>query len=119
MTEEDEKGYKVTDKRGFTPEGEKRAEAGPGPEAAGAAAVPINFTTFIVSLGSSALFHLGDVPHPETGKAEKDLTLAKQTIDILGVLQQKTRGNLDQDEADLLENLLFDLRLRFVEASKG
>ncbi len=78
---------------------------------------PINFTTFVVSLGSSALVHMGHAPHPESGKTEKNLVLAKQTIDILGMLEQKTRGNLDRDEGELLESMLFDLRLRFVEAT--
>lgn len=84
-----------------------------------AEAVPINFTTFLVSFASSALYHLGEAPHPETGKTERNMVLAKQTIDILGILQEKTKGNLDPDEAALLENLLFDLRMRFVEASRS
>ena len=72
----------------------------------------------MLSLGSSALMHLGDAPHPGSGESVKDLTMAKHTIDILSMLEQKTRGNLNPSEAQLLENLLFDLRLRFVEAAK-
>jgi hypothetical protein len=74
----------------------------------------IDFYTFALSLGSSAFIHLGDAPHPETAQLEVNLLLAKQTIDLLGMLEQKTKGNLTPDEAKLLENLLYDLRLRYV-----
>lgn len=77
----------------------------------------IDFYTFILSLGSSAFVHLGDAPHPETGKVEPNLLLAKQTIDILGMLQEKTRGNLTSEEEKVLQTLLSDLRLRFVTRS--
>ncbi|HSB20232.1 MAG TPA: DUF1844 domain-containing protein [Anaeromyxobacteraceae bacterium] len=75
----------------------------------------IDFTTFVISLGSSAFVHLGEVPHPESQVASPNLVLAKQTIDILGMLQAKTRGNLTPEEEKLLEHLLLDLRLRYVE----
>ena len=78
----------------------------------------IDFGTFIMSLASAALGHLGELPHPERQAPEANLPLAKQTIDILGMLQGKTRGNLSRDEEQLLENLLYDLRLRYVEAAK-
>lgn len=78
----------------------------------------IDFTTFCISLGSSAFVHLGEVPHPESQVLAPDLLLAKQTIDILGMLREKTRGNLTPEEDKLLEHLLLDLRLRFVEKSK-
>jgi hypothetical protein len=81
---------------------------------------PIDFYTFILSLGSSAFVHLGDAPHPETGApAEPDLLLAHQTIDILAMLRDKTKGNLTQEEERFLETLLTDLRLRFVQRSQG
>jgi hypothetical protein len=80
---------------------------------------PIDFTTFCLSLGSSAFMHLGDAPHPEAGGSAPNLVLAKQTIDILGMLQEKTKGNLTEDEARFLENLLLDLRLRYVSRSTG
>ena len=83
------------------------------------AAGPIDFYTFVLSLGSSAFVHLGDAPHPETGKPEADLPLAKQTIDIIGMLQEKTRGNLTAEEEQLVGNLLSDLRLRYVARSTG
>ena len=77
----------------------------------------IDFYTFILSLGSSAFVHLGDAPHPETGQVQLNLLLAKQTIDILGMLQEKTRGNLSSEEEKVLQTLLSDLRLRFVARS--
>lgn len=79
---------------------------------------PVDFATFILSLGSSALMHLGEVERPGTGKTEKNLPMAKHSIDILSMLEGKTKGNLTPAEAQLLENLLFDLRLRYVEATK-
>ncbi len=82
--------------------------------------IQIDFYTFVLSLGSSAFVHLGDAPHPETGEVVKpDLRLAKQTIDILSMLEEKTRGNLTEEEARFLENLLTDLRLRYVTRSTG
>jgi len=79
----------------------------------------IDFTTFCISLGTSAFVHLGELPHPETEKAEPNLVLAKQTIDILGMLQAKTRGNLTPEEEKVLEHLLLDLRLRYVQRSSA
>jgi uncharacterized protein DUF1844 len=80
----------------------------------------IDFYTFVLSLGSSAFVHLGDAPHPETGETGKpDLDLAKQSIDILAMLREKTRGNLTAEEEKLMDHLLTDLRLRFVQRSHG
>lgn len=80
----------------------------------------IDFYTFVLSLASSAFVHLGDAPHPETGEVQKpDLGLAKQTIDILAMLEEKTKGNLTQEEEKFLEHLLTDLRLRFVTKRSG
>jgi hypothetical protein len=80
----------------------------------------IDFYTFVLSLGSSAFVHLGDAPHPETGELQPtDLALAQQTIDILAMLRDKTRGNLTPEEEKFLENLLTDLRLRFVARGTG
>jgi hypothetical protein len=81
-------------------------------------APPIDFYTFLFSLGSSAAIHLGDAPHPESGAPAENLLLAKQTIDILGMLEEKTRGNLTPDEAKLLDSLLYDLRLRYVQKAQ-
>ena len=83
------------------------------------AALPeIDFGMFVMSLASSVLVHLGEIEHPEGGVAQRNLPLAKQTIDILGMLQEKTRGNLTQPESQMLENLLYDLRMKYVDAKK-
>jgi hypothetical protein len=88
-------------------------------DAAGEEALPhVDFATFVLSLSHSALMHLGDAPHPETGKIEKHLSLARQTIDLIGMLEDKTKGNLTGDEERLIGQILFDLRMRFVEQSK-
>ncbi|MHB8874004.1 MAG: DUF1844 domain-containing protein [Myxococcaceae bacterium] len=79
---------------------------------------PVEFNTFLLGLASTALIHLGEVPHPETGKAEKHLAMAQQSLDLLSMLREKTRGNLTADEERFFDNLLADLRLRFVAASR-
>jgi hypothetical protein len=79
----------------------------------------LDFSTFVLSLSHSALVHLGDAPSPDGHKAERDLLLARQTIDLLGILQEKTRNNLTGEEERLLDQALYDLRVRFVEVSKG
>ena len=78
----------------------------------------LDFGMFVMSLASSVLVHLGELEHPEAGKGQTNLPLAKQTIDILGMLRDKTRGNLSQEEAQLIENLLYDLRMKYVDAKK-
>ncbi len=90
-------------------EAAQKAEAGaaPGPE--------ITFSSLIFSLSSTAFMHLGALPDPNTGKTEKNLTMAKQTIDLLGVLREKTRNNLDQEEENLFEHLLYDLRMAYIK----
>lgn len=89
----------------------------------------IDFATFVLSLASNALVHLGELPLPD-GEAEgdaqaqaeaakhKNLPLAKQTIDILAMLEDKTKGNLDEGEGRLLSSVLYDLRMKYVDASK-
>jgi hypothetical protein len=83
-----------------------------------AAPKPIEFTTFVLGLASTALIHLGATPNPETGTSQVDLVLARETLDLISLLREKTRGNLTEDEQRVLENVLADLRLRFVEASR-
>jgi hypothetical protein len=139
-------GFTVSDRRIFSEAGSEPAAApaagspptGPGPaheapgptgfppapapggDAASAHELPaVDFHTFILSLGSSALLHLGELEHPDGGPARVDLALAKHTIDIIAMLQDKTRGNLPPPEERLMESLLYDLRLRFVERSKA
>jgi hypothetical protein len=79
----------------------------------------VDFGTFVLSLGSSALVHLGEIDHPESAQAGESLLLARQTIDLLAMLEEKTRGNLTPEEARFLSDLLADLRLKFVEKSRG
>ena len=117
-------GFTVTDRRIFADDkGTARVEEPAAPAAkpaqAAASEIPtVDFHTFVLSLGSSALMNLGELERPGAGGAAKDLPMAKHTIDILAMLQDKTRGNLTADEDKLLDSLLYDLRLRFVEASK-
>ncbi|MBU1162737.1 MAG: DUF1844 domain-containing protein [Proteobacteria bacterium] len=75
----------------------------------------INFATFIISLNASALVHLGVIDDPTTGKKVKSLPMGKQTIDILGLLEEKTKGNLSKEEENLLKNILYDLRIIYVK----
>jgi hypothetical protein len=77
----------------------------------------VDFTTFILSLSHSALMHLGEAPS-ESGQLEVNLPLARQTIDLIAMLEEKTKGNLSGDEERLTAQILFDLRMRFVERSK-
>ena len=76
---------------------------------------PVNFTNFVISLSTSALFHFGDFPEYEGGKAEKNLPAAKQTIDILDMLNEKTKGNLDSNETSLIQGVLYELKMRYVK----
>jgi hypothetical protein len=78
----------------------------------------INFSSFLLSLSSSTLLHLGEIADPQSGEKKKDLALAKQSIDIINLLKDKTKGNLTQEEEKLLEHLLYDLRMRFVKANE-
>lgn len=147
MSHEDDSGIKVSDKRRFTQEGESREvgeeerrgkeevkkeessaaskkeaeknKTSEKKEGRPKAEMPeIDFSMFVLSLTSSAQVHMGLIPNPATGKSEKNMDLAKQTIDIIGILQEKTVGNLSKDEQRLLESVLYDLRMKYVELSK-
>ena len=141
MTDEEEKqegkGFTVQDRRRFSPEtGEARKDApeesdrvtqsGPQSETIGGGAAEgrqepaaeINFSTFVISLSTQVLMHLGEIANPLSGKVETDVPVAKQMIDILGMLRDKTRGNLNASEDRLMEDILFDLRMKYVEAVK-
>jgi hypothetical protein len=118
-------GFTVTDRRAFNDAGEAHPEtpsqpdgAAPEGEFPSGAFPPVDFHTFVLSLGSSALLHLGEIENPNDGVSQKDLPLAKHTIDILAMLEEKTKGNLSTAEEKLMESLLYDLRLRYVEATK-
>jgi Domain of unknown function (DUF1844) len=104
-----------------------KAQPGPGGEAesllaagAGAAysAGEVTFASFIVGLSTEALALLGEMPHPATGERTCDLGGAQQIIDIIGLLREKTRGNLDHDEESLIDAILFDLRMKYVEIAR-
>ena len=130
---EEEKGFVIKDRRSLDDKGElkeksskeeqekkapeeeikkesreEEAKTPPLPEA--------NFTSLIFSLSSTALFHLGDISDPQTGEKKTDLSLAKHTIDIIAMLQEKTSGNLTDEEQKFTESILADLRWRFVKA---
>jgi hypothetical protein len=80
----------------------------------------LSFTAFVISLASSAAIHFGDLPDPASGeRGELNLDGAAQMIEILALLEQKTKGNLTAEERQVLESVLYELRLRFVEASGG
>jgi hypothetical protein len=79
----------------------------------------LDFATFILSLSHSALMHLGEAPHPDDNEQRVSLPMAKQTIDLLGLLEEKTKGNLTGEEERLITQILFDLRMRYVEKSKS
>lgn len=131
----DSKDFVVKDKRIFAegsedkeaakqkaePETEKPTDKGPEKkageekESADYKLPKINFATFIFSLNHSVLVHLGVTEDPVTGKKEKHLPLAKQTIDILGMLEEKTKGNLTKDEEKMLKNMLYDLRMIYIK----
>ena len=83
-----------------------------------AGAGEINFGAFLISLSTEVLVHLGEVADPSSGQPRRDLGMAQQLIDILGMLQVKTRGNLDHDEQALLDAILFDLRMKYVEIAR-
>jgi hypothetical protein len=137
-SEEKDKGFTVQDRRRFSAEGEAKAEgpeeslapaAAPEPKAAapaperGADKEPfteaeVTFTTFMVGLSTQALAALGEISDPVSGASTKDLQAAQQLIDIIGMLREKTRGNLDRDEDGLIEAILFDLRMKYVELAR-
>ena len=114
MTEnrEEKKGFILKDAPGESEGGKKPAADSriPFPE--------MHFSTFVISLNASALMHLGLMEDPAQGKKVKNLELGKQTIDILVMLEEKTRGNLSADEEKLLQNILYDLRINYVKQSK-
>ena len=125
-------GFTIKDRRAFDSEGKARepsekAEEAPKkekeePKKETTEKTPplpeVNFSSFLLSLSSSALLHMGEIPDPQSGEQRKDMALAKQSIDILNLLKDKTTGNLTAEENNLLENLLYDLRMRFVKASE-
>ena len=133
------RGFKVSDRRRFVDEADpateereavasaapaaSRPETGTAEDAAFHAddvpphAHEMSFTTFVMGLSTQALMHLGEIPDPEAAQAT-DLSAAKQMIDLLGILREKTTGNLEPAEEQLLSSMLYDLRMRYVEVSR-
>jgi uncharacterized protein DUF1844 len=132
---EERRGFRVTDRRRFSEAGETKADA---PDASAPASSPeaspttaggaepaderarpaleaVTFSTFVLGLSTQALLHLGEIPDPTTQRLDRDLPAAKHVIDILGILQDKTRNNLEPGEQSLLDSVLYDLRMRYVE----
>ena|SRR5436190_11293475 len=124
---EDKPGFKVTDRRRFTDEAAARDAASPessapsseSPSAAPPDLEPVTFSTFVLGLSTQALLHLGEIETPLAGKVERDLVAAKDIIDVLGILREKTRNNLEQAEERLLDSILYDLRMRYVALSRA
>jgi hypothetical protein len=130
---EERRGFQVRDRRRFSDSGEARPDvseetpAPPPPAAAAESAAPeaavadepVTFSTFVLGLSTQALLHLGEIPSPMTHALERDLGAAKQVIDILGILREKTRSNLEPGEESLLDSVLYDLRMRYVELVRG
>jgi hypothetical protein len=126
--EEQEKGFVVKDKR-FSAKKEEKEESKINEEAkseetsrddtsAQEALLPeIDFTHFILSLSSSVLIQLGEIQDPFTQKSAKNLPSAKQTIDLIGMLKEKTKGNLTPEEEKVIDYVLYDLRMRYVKAA--
>jgi hypothetical protein len=142
--EEKSKGFKVEDRRRFSSEGDLKPEhrgaeaaaapaAQPSPSTAASGSPPpaptashgldaapdeITFATFMVGLSTQALMHLGEIQDPQDEQAGVNLVAAQQLIDIVGMLKDKTRGNLDRNEEALIDAILFELRMKYVERSR-
>ncbi len=100
----------------MTDDAKEKDEAREGASQARTYALPkIDFSTFVLSINSSALVQLGLIEDPGSGQKTKNLPLAKQTIDLLAMLEEKTRGNLTSDEENILKNILYELRMLYVK----
>jgi hypothetical protein len=127
---EERRSFQVKDRRRFSESGEVRSDvideagqpsaAAPPPPTAEAprADEPVTFSTFVLGLSTQALLHLGEIPDPVSNTTERDLGAAKHVIDILALLRDKTRSNLEPDEEALLDSMLYDLRMRYVELAR-
>ena len=76
------------------------------------------FSTFVITLSTSAMLYLGEIPDPDGSKVEVNLPMAKHSIDLLVMLREKTKGNLTDEEQKLLDQMLYDLRMKFVKKSQ-
>lgn len=79
---------------------------------------PVDFSSFLISLATTALVHLGEIPDPATGEASENLEAGKQMIEIIAILKEKTSGNLDDDESRLLDELLYELRMKYLARAR-
>jgi hypothetical protein len=128
---EEEKGFVIKDRRTFDDKGDvkdqerkeepRKEETGKKPPVEETKEMPlpeVNFNSLIFSLSSSALINLGEIADPHTGQKQKDLPLAKHTIDTIAMLQDKTKGNLNSEEQRFLDTILADLRWRYVKMAE-
>ena len=134
--EKKEKGFVIKDRRHFDESGSVRkeevkaeetkpevkgeetglpAEEAAAPETEEAPLPEMNFAGFLFSLSTTAMYHFGDFPDPVTKEGRRNLPAAKQTIDILSILKTKTEGNLDEREKEMLDGILYELRMRYVK----
>ncbi len=119
-------GFVIKDKRSSQLSEEDTAQQDKQADAASAEPPPqqeetpfqIDFATFVMSLSQSAFYQLGEIPDPLTGKAEMNLPAVHQTIDMLIMLREKTKGNLTPEESKLLEQMIYELQMKYVEKSK-
>lgn len=89
------------------------------PDKDGSCVMPeVTFQAFVMSLNTSVLYHLGEIADPMTGKRELDLDLARHGIDTLTLIEEKTKGNLSEEEAKMLKDMLYDAKIKFVQAAK-
>jgi hypothetical protein len=134
--QEEQENFRVTDKRGFQEDGESRVpdvsdekeekpvvepspETGSNtPEQDARQQPPIDFPSYILSYYTQGLVLLGEVPSPYSGKKEEDVEACRHTVEILAMLQEKTKGNLSKDEEQLLENVLYELRMKYMAKTK-
>ena len=133
---EEKSGFKVADRRLFTEEGNLRDEvakeftqeksfddtltdSNSQKSPTSEPDMPMTFQTLVFSLSTTAMLQLGFLSNPETGKKEKNLPAAKQTIDILQILQEKTQGNLTSEESQLLEASVYDLKMTYLRATNS
>jgi hypothetical protein len=123
----DESGKDAQEEKERIPEEESKAEKVREQNTSGAAekktegrhTLPeVDFNFFVLSLSSSAMMQMGVIPNPLTKKKEKNMEIAKQTIDIIAMLENKTKGNLTQEEDQFLSSILYDLRMKFVEENE-
>lgn len=85
----------------------------------GSGELKMDFSAFILSLNASSLIHLGEIPDPESRSRNTNIPAAKHTIEILEIIKDKTSGNLDKDEDQLLDDILYNLRLKFLQHAKA